>query len=282
MKNLTAILLATFISVAKATADDGSGVGVPQTITASSDTNKPGLVSVVAAAISAAAPNLRGADSFIAVSDGHEMEHGQEEQVVKEEDQEDIAVTGTEYEIIVSTYFHGVANTGTSCKVTAWFQFANKRRSFTVYGIYENWYDTNMERFPVVSESSDGAFQYVDLEIHCDDAMLVDYVKFSSFTERLKEWGSDNDYGWCMSTNSDDGSSWKRPAELPGCYNVLRFDYSSNGDVSYPFLCKAYPYTLPCMTNYGECIGCNADTHYGNCCGSSGHDHKCKFHPCIG
>ena len=282
MKNLTAILLATFISVAKATADDGSGVGVPQTITASSDTNKPGLVSVVAAAISAAAPNLRGADSFIAVSDGHEMEHGQEEQVVKEEDQEDIAVTETEYFIIVSTYFHGVANTGTSCKVTAWFQFANKRRSFTVYGISENWYDTTMMRLFVVSESSDGAFQYVDLEIHCDDAMLVDWVKFSSFSERLKTWGSFNDYGWCMSTNSDDGSSWKRPAKLPGCYNVLRFDYSSNGDVSYPFLCKAYPYTLPCMTNYGECIGCNADTHYGNCCGSSWHDHKCKFHPCIG
>jgi len=297
--NLTALLLATLIVVANATTDDGSEVRVPQAVTASSDTNKPGLVSVVATAISAATPNLRGPDSFTAVSDGHTMKHGQEEQLDKDEDQEDIAVMGgkTYRTYRFDIFGQSVSMKGTKCGLTASFQFANKKYSISKEGLTLAYSEFVFGHFE--AQDSDGVFEYVDLEIDCNDALYIDYAELwvpssmKKFGDEntlgdMKEFGDDNDWGWCLSTDPADTA---RVARLDwnimfGCTKVLRFEYKTL-NVFVPSSCdengtpdsqgNCCTSSNKCGDGEGDCDS-NDDCQNGLQCGdgTTGHDNNCK------
>jgi len=63
----------------------------------------------------------------------------------------------------------------------------------------------------------------------CWNALLIDFA-FLSNTDEFKTWGSDNEYAWCLSRDSDDAAalndqvSWN--PVISGCYSTLRMNPS--------------------------------------------------------
>lgn len=233
---LIIILMAAFAGTSKANVAVDSSLDVvsdaPQAITVP-DTKQTGLVSAVAAVITAAAPNLRGAGSFGDVD--YDYDKGEQ---IAEEVQEDIATTGTDYKVQLYNYFPGVEHTGTGCRVTARIVFKNGK-SYEVYT--DDYIDgcaaMKFKPFIIQADELIGDFMYVELETSCDDALLVDMVTFGKSrlhgieTDGKIHWGKENDWGWCMSTDPNDAASdWE--VMMGRCYR--RFRFATNGHVYDP------------------------------------------------
>jgi len=72
----------------------------------------------------------------------------------------------------------------------------------------------------------------------CGDALLIDWMQLRA-TDGGKNWGSDNAYAWCLSTDEDDGESFNEESDRVWdgwnvisdgiCYSTLKLE--GNGDV---------------------------------------------------
>ena len=140
---------------------------------------------------------------------------------------------GTEslnYRFHMDTYVHGTSGEGTANKVYAGFYsykhgYLGGKYS---YNIFSNWlYDPSFEFF------SDVPVDYVELETHGNDALLIEYAWLNngrSLSQVRTSWGSDdNGQGWCLSTDRHDWKGWEGHVPAKTCFKRLRFE--SNGKV---------------------------------------------------
>ncbi|MBE9204600.1 hypothetical protein IQ218_15620 [Synechocystis salina LEGE 06099] len=162
-----------------------------------------------------------------------------------------------DYEVRIDCNVDNLDNEETTSTITATFyNQAGKELGSGTATNADN--DCNWRAQPMVAISArlPEAAEYVKLSTDGSDGFMVDTIQLYANGDKVKEYGLNNDKGWCFSTDPSDGTrSWKYAAQGI-CVTHHTWSYSGASVSGNPYD-NATPVSRPMM--HAVKIDCNVD-----------------------